>query len=73
MIIGLKNNEKPQEIFYPLNEKTSFKINQRFREFTRNKKREKKIVLLQKEEILLLKIFIQVLQDLNLKIYVIKI
>ena len=29
---------------YPLNEKTSFKINQRFREFTRNKKIERKIV-----------------------------
>ena len=40
-----KNNEKPQEIFFPLNEKTSFKVNQRFREFTRNKNREKKIVI----------------------------
>ncbi len=39
-----RNNEKPQEILYPLNEKTSFKINQRFREFTRNKKIERKIV-----------------------------
>ena len=39
-----RNNEKPQEILYPLNEKTSFKINQRFREFTRNKKLERKIV-----------------------------
>ena len=33
----LKNNEKFQQIFFPLNEKTSFKINQRFRELTRNK------------------------------------
>ena len=39
-----KFNKKPQEIFYPLNEKTSFRINQRFREFTRGKKNEKKIV-----------------------------
>ncbi len=38
------NNEKPQEIFFPLNEKTSFKINQRFRELTRNKNKERKIV-----------------------------
>ncbi len=39
-----KFNERPQEIFYPLNEKTSFRINQRFREFTKGKKNEKKIV-----------------------------
>ena len=31
----IKNNEKPQQIFYPLNEKTSFEINQKFRELTR--------------------------------------
>ncbi len=41
----IKYNGKPQEIFYPLNEKTSFKINQRFREFTRNKKKETKTVI----------------------------
>ncbi len=40
----LKNNEKFQQIFFPLNEKTSFKINQRFRELTRNKIKERKIV-----------------------------
>ena len=39
-----KNDEKYKEIFSPLNEKTSFRINQRFREFTRNKVKEKKIV-----------------------------
>jgi cell division protein ZapE len=39
-----KYNEKPQEIFYPLNEKTSFRVNQRFREFTRNINKERKIV-----------------------------
>ena len=39
-----KNDEKFKEIFSPLNEKTSFRINQRFREFTRNKAKEKKIV-----------------------------
>ena len=39
-----KNSEKLQEIFTPLNEKTSFRINQRFREFTRSKNKERKIV-----------------------------
>ena len=41
----VKNNEKFKEIFSPLNEKTSFRINQRFRELTRNKIKEKKIVI----------------------------
>ena len=40
----IKNNENLQEIFFPLNEKTSFRINQRFREFTRSKIKERKIV-----------------------------
>ena len=39
-----KNNEKLQQIFFPLNEKTSFRINQKFREFTRNINQESKIV-----------------------------
>ncbi len=39
-----KNNEKLQQIFFPLNEKTSFKINQKFREFTRNINKDNKIV-----------------------------
>jgi len=39
-----KNNKKFQQIFFPLNEKTSFKINQKFREFTRNINKESKIV-----------------------------
>ena len=39
-----KNNDKLQQIFFPLNEKTSFRINQKFREFTRNIKKESKIV-----------------------------
>ncbi len=39
-----KNNEKLQEIYFPLNEKTSFKINQKFREFTKNKDAERKII-----------------------------
>ena len=39
-----KNKDKLQEIFYPLNEKTSFKMNQRFREFTKNKKKKGQIV-----------------------------
>ena len=38
------NNEKPQDFFYPLNEKNSFKINQRFRELTRGKNKETKII-----------------------------
>ena len=39
-----KNNEKLQQIFFPLNEKTSFRINQKFREFTRSINKESKIV-----------------------------
>ena len=38
------DHEKSQEIFFPLNEKTSFRINQKFREFTRNVKKETKII-----------------------------
>ena len=38
----LKNSTKEQRIFYPLNESTLFKINQNFREFTRDKKKKKK-------------------------------
>ena len=40
----IKNNEKLQQIFFPLNEKTSFRINQIFRKFTRNINKESKIV-----------------------------
>ena len=39
-----KNNEKHQQIFFPLNEKTSFRISQKFRELTRNIDKESKIV-----------------------------
>jgi cell division protein ZapE len=39
----LQKKNMSERIFYPLNEKTSFKINQKFRELTRNKKKEKKI------------------------------
>ena len=39
-----KNNKKLQQIFFPLNEKTSFRMNQKFREFTRNINKESKIV-----------------------------
>jgi len=38
----LKDLTKLQRLFYPLNENTLFKINQNFRKFTRNKKKEKK-------------------------------
>jgi len=39
-----KNNKNLQQIFFPLNEKTSFIMNQKFREFTRNIKKEGKII-----------------------------
>ena len=39
-----KNNEQVQQIFFPLNKKTSFRMNQKFREFTRNKNKESKTV-----------------------------
>ena len=38
------NNKKFKEIFFPLNEKTTFKINQRFRELTKGKNQKIKIV-----------------------------
>ena len=37
-------DEKLQDFFFPLNEKTSFKFNQRFRELTRDKNKEIKII-----------------------------
>ena len=40
----IRDKKKSQRIFYPLNEKTSFKINQTYREFTRDKKKEKKTI-----------------------------
>jgi cell division protein ZapE len=39
-----KNNGQLNRIFYPLNEKISFKVNQTFRELTKYKKKESKIV-----------------------------
>tara|TARA_Y200000002_G_scaffold315542_1_gene273640 strand:+ start:1121 stop:2158 length:1038 start_codon:yes stop_codon:yes gene_type:complete len=39
-----KNNENFKEIFYPLNERTAFRLNQRFREVTRNTNIETKII-----------------------------
>ncbi len=39
-----KNNKKTERIFHPLNEKTLFKINQNFRELTRDSKKEKKVI-----------------------------
>ena len=38
------NNNSLQDYFYPLNKKTSFRINQRFRELTRGKNKDKKII-----------------------------
>ena len=40
----IKNLDKSQRIFYPLNENTSFKINQSFHELTKEKKKENKII-----------------------------
>ena len=39
-----QNQEQLKRIFYPLNEKTTFKINQNFRELTKGKKKEEKII-----------------------------
>ena len=39
-----KNKKKLKRIFYPLNEKSNFRINNLFRKFTRDKKREEKIL-----------------------------
>ena len=38
------NQDNNQRIFYPLNKKTSFKINQKFRIFTKNLKKEEKSI-----------------------------
>ena len=65
----IKNLDKSQRIFYPLNENTSFKINQSFHEFTKDKKKEKKIITTKGRDFEL-KIFMMVFQDLNLKNYV---
>ena len=40
----LQNKKKIDRIFYPLNEKTSFKINKNFRELTRDNKKEEKMI-----------------------------
>ena len=45
----LKGLAKAQRIFYPLDESSLFKISQIFREFTREKKKEKKKLLLREE------------------------
>ena len=39
-----KNNKEPQNYLFPLNEKTSFWVNQRFRELTKGKNKENKII-----------------------------
>ena len=39
-----KNNKNNQDFLFPLNEKTSFRVNQRFREFTRDKQKDRKII-----------------------------
>ena len=40
----VQNQDNNQRIFYPLNEKTLFKINQKFRIFTKNFKKEQKTI-----------------------------
>ena len=39
----IQKKDKKQKIFYPINEKTLFNINQNFRVLTRNLKKEKKL------------------------------
>ena len=39
-----QKKDKNQKIFYPINEKTSFNINQNFRVLTRNLKKEEKLI-----------------------------
>ena len=39
-----KSNKNAQDFLFPLNEKTSFRLNQRFRELTRDKQKERKII-----------------------------
>ena len=39
-----QNKKQSKRIFYPLDEKVSFKINKNFREFTRDKIKEEKII-----------------------------
>ena len=38
-----QNKDKSERFFFPLNEKTSFKISLKFRELTRDLKKKKKI------------------------------
>ena len=40
----IQKKDKNQKIFYPLNEKTLFNINQNFRVLTRNRKKEEKLI-----------------------------
>ena len=40
----IQNKDKKQKIFYPVNEKTLFNINQNFRVITRNLKKEEKLI-----------------------------
>ncbi len=40
----IQKKDKNQKIFYPINEKTSFNINQNFRVLTRNLKKEEKLI-----------------------------
>ena len=47
------DNKQSQDFFYPLNEKTSFRVNQRFREFTRDKQKESKIIITKGREFII--------------------
>ena len=48
-----KNDEKYQDFLFPLNEKTSFWFNQRFRRLTRDKNKERKKITTKGREILI--------------------
>ena len=49
----IKNSKELHDIFFPLNKKTSFRINQRFREYTRTKNKEKKTVITKGREFII--------------------
>ena len=48
-----KKLKKFVRTFYPINEKTTFKINQLFRELTKNKKKQKKTILVKSRKLII--------------------
>ena len=62
----MQSNDKNQKIFYPINEKTSFKINQNFRIITKKLKKEEKSINT-KGRILKIKNFFEGIAKFNFK------